>query len=44
MDFTHWHTDPEAYELSGNQFAVYGFQYKPGFDDAVGTSLLAYRT
>ncbi|KAI0788522.1 beta-glucan synthesis-associated [Abortiporus biennis] len=24
----------EAYELTGNQFAVYGVQYKPGFDGA----------
>ncbi|KIP11409.1 glycoside hydrolase family 16 protein [Phlebiopsis gigantea 11061_1 CR5-6] len=27
-------TNQEAYELTGNQFAVYGLQYKPGFDDA----------
>lgn len=27
-------TNPEAYELSGQEFAVYGFQYVPGFDKA----------
>ncbi|KAI0094797.1 glycoside hydrolase family 16 protein [Irpex rosettiformis] len=27
-------TNPKAYELSGQQFAVYGFQYAPGFDSA----------
>lgn len=27
----------EAYELSGAVPQVYGFQYLPGFDDAVGT-------
>ncbi|KAJ7647328.1 beta-glucan synthesis-associated [Roridomyces roridus] len=27
-------TDPTAYELNGNQFSIYGFEYKPGFDDA----------
>ncbi|GLB37064.1 putative beta-glucan synthesis-associated protein (SKN1) [Lyophyllum shimeji] len=26
-------TNPVAYELSGGQFSVYGFEYKPGFDD-----------
>ncbi|EKM61134.1 glycoside hydrolase family 16 protein [Phanerochaete carnosa HHB-10118-sp] len=25
-------SNQEAYELTGNQFAVYGFQYQPGFD------------
>jgi len=28
------HTDPEAYELSGNVFQIYGMQYQPGFDSA----------
>jgi len=27
-------TNPEAYELTGNQFATYGFEYRPGFDRA----------
>lgn len=27
-------TNQEAYELTGNVFSVYGFQYKPGFGDA----------
>lgn len=27
--------DQEAYELTGFQYATYGFQYKPGFGDAV---------
>lgn len=27
--------DQEAYELTGNQFATYGFQYVPGFDGGV---------
>ncbi|KAI0788513.1 beta-glucan synthesis-associated [Abortiporus biennis] len=27
-------TDESAYELTDNKFAVYGFQYKPGFDGA----------
>lgn len=27
--------DQEAYELTGNQYSIYGIQYKPGFDDAV---------
>ncbi|KAI0737554.1 beta-glucan synthesis-associated protein [Daedaleopsis nitida] len=27
-------TNQEAYELTGFQYAVYGFQYKPGFGDA----------
>jgi len=27
-------TNQMAYELTGNQYSVYGFQYKPGFDDA----------
>ncbi|KAG2008507.1 beta-glucan synthesis-associated protein KRE6 [Coprinopsis cinerea AmutBmut pab1-1] len=27
-------TNQQAYELSGGLFAVYGFEYKPGFDDA----------
>ncbi|KAI0348522.1 beta-glucan synthesis-associated [Trametopsis cervina] len=27
-------TDPDAYELAANKFAVYGMTYKPGFDDA----------
>ena len=31
------YTDQEAYELTGNQYSVYGVQYKPGFDDAVST-------
>ncbi|PSS37604.1 hypothetical protein PHLCEN_2v531 [Hermanssonia centrifuga] len=25
-------TNQEAYELTGNQYSVYGFQYQPGFD------------
>jgi hypothetical protein len=28
-------TDQQAYELSGGGFSVYGFEYKPGADDAV---------
>ena len=27
--------DQEAYELTGNQYSVYGIQYQPGFDNAV---------
>ncbi|KAJ2919796.1 hypothetical protein MD484_g531, partial [Candolleomyces efflorescens] len=27
-------TNQDAYELSGGTFAVYGFEYKPGYDDA----------
>ncbi|KAI8990543.1 glycoside hydrolase family 16 protein [Trametes punicea] len=27
-------TDQQAYEFSGAQYSVYGFQYKPGFGDA----------
>ncbi|RXW16033.1 hypothetical protein EST38_g9828 [Candolleomyces aberdarensis] len=27
-------TNQNAYELNGGQFAVYGFEYKPGYDDA----------
>ncbi|KIP11417.1 glycoside hydrolase family 16 protein [Phlebiopsis gigantea 11061_1 CR5-6] len=27
-------TNPEAYELTGNQYSIYGIQYVPGFDDA----------
>ncbi|KAF8070141.1 beta-glucan synthesis-associated protein [Lyophyllum atratum] len=27
-------TNPLAYELTGGQFSIYGFEYKPGFDDA----------
>ncbi|RDX55786.1 glycoside hydrolase family 16 protein [Lentinus brumalis] len=27
-------TNQEAYEFSGGQYSVYGFQYKPGFGDA----------
>ncbi|KAF6764152.1 beta-glucan synthesis-associated protein SKN1 [Ephemerocybe angulata] len=27
-------TNQQAYELDGGQFAKYGFEYKPGFDDA----------
>ncbi|KAI0695135.1 beta-glucan synthesis-associated [Cytidiella melzeri] len=27
-------TSVDAYELTGQQYAVYGFQYSPGFDDA----------
>ena len=41
MCLTRHYVDPEAYELSGNQFAVYGFQYKPGFDDAVSALLIS---
>ncbi|RDB16789.1 Beta-glucan synthesis-associated protein KRE6 [Hypsizygus marmoreus] len=26
-------TEPTAYEENGGQFAIYGFEYKPGFDD-----------
>lgn len=33
-------TDLEAYELSGGQFSVYGFEYKAGYDDAVSRILL----
>ena len=28
-------TDQQAYELSGGGFSVYGFEYKPGTDNAV---------
>jgi hypothetical protein len=28
-------TDPTAYELGGGNFSVYGFEYKPGVDNAV---------
>ena len=31
-------SDQEAYELTGNQYSVYGVQYKPGFDGAVSSS------
>ncbi|KAI5120828.1 hypothetical protein M0805_007016 [Coniferiporia weirii] len=27
-------TNQKAYELSGGSFSVYGFEYKPGFDDS----------
>ncbi|KAI0756923.1 glycoside hydrolase family 16 protein [Daedaleopsis nitida] len=27
-------TNQQAYELTGGEFAIYGFQYKPGFGDA----------
>lgn len=27
--------DPAAYEGTGNQYSLYGFQYQPGFDGAV---------
>ncbi|KAI0669783.1 glycoside hydrolase family 16 protein [Trametes maxima] len=27
-------TNQQAYELTGNEYSVYGFQYKPGFGDA----------
>ncbi|KAJ2933707.1 hypothetical protein H1R20_g3344, partial [Candolleomyces eurysporus] len=27
-------TNQNAYELNGGQYAVYGFEYKPGYDDA----------
>lgn len=27
-------TNPECYELEGGCFALYAFEYKPGFDDA----------
>ncbi|KAJ2919795.1 hypothetical protein MD484_g536, partial [Candolleomyces efflorescens] len=27
-------TNQNAYELSGGQYAIYGFEYKPGYDDA----------
>ena len=29
------YADQEAYELTGNQYSVYGIQYQPGFDNAV---------
>lgn len=29
--------DQQAYELTGNVFSIYGFQYKPGFEDAVSS-------
>lgn len=28
-------SDQEAYELTGNQYSVYGVQYQPGFDSGV---------
>lgn len=28
-------TEQTAYELNGGAFSTYGFQYKPGFGDAV---------
>lgn len=28
-------TEQTAYELNGGEFSTYGFQYKPGFGDAV---------
>lgn len=28
-------TNLQAYERSGGLYSVYGFEYKPGFDDAV---------
>ncbi|KAI0651966.1 glycoside hydrolase family 16 protein [Trametes meyenii] len=27
-------TNQQAYELTGNEYSIYGFQYKPGFGDA----------
>ena len=32
--------DPTAYELNGGNFSTYGFQYKPGFGDAVSHDAL----
>lgn len=35
-------TDQTAYEGTGGKFSIYGFQYVPGFDDAVsGRSLVS---
>ena len=28
-------TDPQCYEGNGGCFSVYGFEYKPGFEDGV---------
>ena len=30
-------SDQNAYELSGGEYSVYGFQYKPGVGDAVSS-------
>ena len=35
---TVFYADQEAYELTGNQYSVYGIQYQPGFDNAVRVS------
>jgi hypothetical protein len=33
-------TDPSCYEQNGGCFSVYGFEYKPGYNDAVSLSVV----